>query len=171
MLNTLFKLFCNLNYFAECASEVDIQNYKNVIRSNQIYSHGEQGAYFCAVPKIYCSSFEMAVSILFINSLYEFEEWNKDKGAFDNFNRSEWKGDLKKYWIPEYFSCHDTLFIEYKQVDSMENLPIADKLFDLAIQSPVLLIIRYGMIDAWNSFEYLIETETEYINFQSWTTA
>lgn len=170
MLNALFN---NIDYFAECASEVDIRDYKNIIRSKKIYSHdsSEQGAYFCAVPKTNCDSFEMAVSILFIHSLYEFEEWMKDKEPFDNFSKSKWKGYLKELWIPDYFACRDTMSIKYEQVNSIEGLPIADKLFDLAISSPALLIIRYGMIEAWNSLDYLIETETEYIDFQSWTTA
>lgn len=173
MADALYKLFSNIDYFAECASEVDIKDYKNIIRSNHIYSHdgSEQGACFCAVPKTHCDSLKMAVSILFINSLYEFQEWNKDKEPFDDFNKSDWKGYLKEFWIPEYFACHDTFSIEYKQVNSVEGLPIADKLLDLAISSPALLIIRYGMIEAWNFFDYLIETETEYIDFQSWTTA
>lgn len=171
MLNTLYKLSNNIDYFAECASEVDIKDYKNVIRSMYSNDGNEEGVYFCAIPKTHCDSFEMALSILFINSIYEFQEWNKDKEPFDNFNKSEWKGYLKGFWIPEYFACDDTLSIQYKQVNSVECFPIADKLLNLAISLPALLIIRYGMLEAWNSLDYLIETETEYIDFQSWTTA
>lgn len=173
MLNILHRLFSNIDYFAECASEVNIKDYKNMIRSKQIFSHdsSEQGAYFCAVPKSHCNSFEMAISILFINSLYEFEEWNKEEKPFENFNKSEWKGYLKNIWIPEYFACYDTLSIKYKQVNLIEGLPIANEILDLAILSPILFIVRYGIIEAWNFFDYLVETETEYINFQSWTTA
>lgn len=172
MLDTLFRLFHDLDYFAECASEVDIQKYKDIIRSNQIYSHdgSEEGGYFCALPKIYCNSVEMAVSLLFINCLYEHEEWNKDE-SLDTSDRVKWKSLLKEQWIPAYFDCKGSISIEYKQVKSLKNFPIADKLLHLAIPSPPVLIFRYGMINAWNSYNYLIETETEYIDFQSWTMA
>lgn len=167
-------MFCNLDYFAEFSSKVDIKNYKDSIRSNSVYSHDgtEEGAYFCAIPKLCCNSLEMAVSILFIHSLYDSQEWSKAKKAWeDNFNTDEWKEYLKNHWIPEYFSCRDASGIKYTQVDYIDGFSIKDKILDIAIPSPVLFIIRYGDIKAWNSFDYLIETKNEYIFFQSWTTA
>ena len=170
----LDKLFRNIDYFAECASKVDIKNYKNCMRSDCVYSHDatEQGAYFCAISKRCCNSLETAVPILFINSLYDTQEWPKDEKPWkDNFHRDEWKENLKKLWIPEYFSCKVTGEIPSIQVDRIDGFPINDKILDIAIPSPALLIVRYGDVKAWNSFDYLIETKDEYIFFQSWTTA
>ena len=66
ILNTVGKLFCDIDYFAEYASKVAIENYKDSIRSNRVYSYDarEEGAYFCAIPKYLCNSLEMAVSAL-----------------------------------------------------------------------------------------------------------
>ena len=52
ILNTVGKLFCDIDYFAEYASKVAIENYKDSIRSNRVYSCDarEEGAYFCAIP-------------------------------------------------------------------------------------------------------------------------
>ena len=38
ILNTVGKLFCDIDYFAEYASKVAIENYKDSIRSNRVYS-------------------------------------------------------------------------------------------------------------------------------------
>lgn len=72
-------MFCDIDYFAELASKVAIENYKDSIRSNRVYSRDarEEGAFFCAIPKYLCNSLEMAVSTLFIYSLYDHEEWPK----------------------------------------------------------------------------------------------
>ena len=174
ILNTVGKLFCDIDYFAEYASKVAIENYKDSIRSNRVYSCDarEEGAYFCAIPKYLCNSLEMAVSALFIYSLYDHEEWPKtEKPWKDNFNTGEWKQHLKNDWIPEYFSCRGTSSIKYIQADTIEGFDIKNKILDLAVASRILSIIRYGDIHAWNAFYYLIETEDDYILFESWTTA
>ena len=174
ILNTVGKLFCDIDYFAEYASKVAIENYKDSIRSNRVYSYDarEEGAYFCAIPKYLCNSLEMAVSALFIYSLYDHEEWPKtEKPWKDNFNTGEWKQHLKNDWIPEYFSCRGTSSIKYIQADTIEGFDIKNKILDLAVASRILSIIRYGDIHAWNAFDYLIETEDDYILFESWTTA
>lgn len=174
MLNTVDKLFCHIDHFAECASKVAIENYKDNIRSNFVSSLDgrEEGAYFCAIAKSCCASLEMALPILFIYSLYDHEEWPKtEKPWKNNFNTGEWEEYLKNLWIPRYFSCQGASRINYIQVDVIEGFDIKDKILGSAIQSPVLFIIRYGDIHAWNSFDYLIETEDEYIIFESWTTA
>lgn len=78
---------------------------------------------------------------------------------------------LKNDWIPEYFSCRGTSSIKYIQADTIEGFDIKNKILDLAVASRILSIIRYGDIHAWNAFDYLIETEDDYILFESWTTA
>lgn len=58
ILNTVGKLFCDIDYFAEYASKVAIENYKDSIRSNRVYSYDarEEGPIFvqfqniCAIP-------------------------------------------------------------------------------------------------------------------------
>jgi hypothetical protein len=44
-LDNLKEIFTNLDYLSECASNIALMEYKGIIRS-------EQGAYFCAVPKL-----------------------------------------------------------------------------------------------------------------------
>lgn len=39
MKNTVNKLFGDIDYFAECASKIAIENYKDSMRSNSVYSH------------------------------------------------------------------------------------------------------------------------------------
>ena len=174
MKNTVSKLFGDIDYFAESASKIAIEHYKDSIRSNSIYSRDcrEEGAYFCAVSKSCCNSVEMALPILFIYSLYDHEEWQKtEKPWKNNFKTDEWKSHLKDYWIPKYFSCEGASSIKYMQADAIDGFDIKNEILDTAIPSPVLFITRYGDINAWNSFDYLIETEDEFILFESWTTA
>ena len=174
MQDTFIKLFNDIDYFADCASKVDIRNYKDILRSKTIYANdsSEQGAYFCAISKQYIKCFETAIPILLINSLYEFEEWSKDENISEKVTMIKWKKSLKDFWIPDYFHPinYEPLSIDYKQVDYMENLPISDKLLALVVTSPIILTVRYGK-SLWNSCNHFIETETEYIDFQSWTIA
>ena len=178
MDNGLEKIFNNLDYFAECASNIELAQYNGVIRSEHIASldGSEQRAYFCAVPKSNFSCMGEAVPLLFIYNLYDSEEWEKDDTPPADLDKTEWKNILTRIWIPEYFAISkDCANIDYeitKEEDFRKDwFPIVNKIVERAILSPVQQIVRYGMIKAWNYYDYLIETETEYINFQYWTTA
>lgn len=169
----LDRLFCDLNYFAECASGIAIEKYKEKIRSQSNYAEdgSEQGVYFCAISKSLCESIETAICILFVYTLFYNEQWfQEDCDGNSNLSPEQWKEVLKKEWIPMYFSCKGKSGIEYTQTDKIEGMSIKDSLLHYAIQSPVVSIFRYGDIKAWNFYEYIIETKEEYILFESWTT-
>lgn len=177
-MDKLEKLFTDLDYLSECASDIELTDYKKIIRSERIASQdsSEQGAYFCAVPKMNFKCIGDAFPFLFIHDLYDSQEWKKDKPPFNNFDKNEWKNLLRTIWIPECLSLRQERHkVEYKIVTVNEFyndwLPIAKQISISAIRSPIRQIIRYGSIDAWNFSNYLLETKTEYIDFQFWTTA
>ena len=43
-----------MEYLSECASNIELMEYTGIIRSERVSSKdsSEQGAYFCAVPKL-----------------------------------------------------------------------------------------------------------------------
>jgi len=82
----------------------------------------------------------------------------------------KWKGYLRNIWIPQYLLNDKAPSISFRQTNDIERFEIGDKIIESAISSPILSIIHYEY-EEWYSFEYLIETETEFIDFQSWTTA
>ncbi|WFR59308.1 hypothetical protein QA584_09535 [Anaerocolumna sp. AGMB13025] len=167
-----------MEYLSECASNIELMEYNGIIRSERVASKdsSEQGAYFCAVPKLSYACIGEAFPLLLIHDLYDSQGWEKDKPPFNNFNKTEWKNLLRTIWIPEYLSLRkDDIKVEYKSVTEVEFcndwLPITKQIAASAIQSSIQQIVRYGLIDAWNFSNYLIETKTEYIDFQFWTTA
>ncbi len=176
-METLTELFNNPDILADYATQINLSASLEIIRSDRISSKdsSEQGGYFCAVSKKYFSSIGNAYPLLFIHDLYDSQEWDKNKPPFNNFNEKEWKTYLSSIWIPEYLAINETGQVLHKTVYEADFradwLQIANPLAELAFQSPIQTIIRYGMIEAWNFSDYLIETETEYIDFQYWTTA
>jgi len=170
MESNLLKLFGDVDYLAECASNVDLRCHINYIRSERIYArdNSETGAYFSAVCKSHCKSIDAAFLVLFVYSLHDFEEWPKNKPL--EIEKNEWKGYLRNIWIPEYLLNDKAMSISFRQTNDIERFEIADNIIGSAISSPVLSIIHYGYEERY-SFEYIIETETEFIDFQSWTTA
>ena len=170
MLNAIDKLFSDIDYFAECASKVQIEKYSDIIRSKCIYSRDtERGAFFCAIPKSCCDSPEKAVPILFIYSLYDAQEWPKTEESWsEDFTIKDWKRYLKTIWIPDCFSCKGASRIPYTQSDIIKGPTLKDELLKIAVLSPVLSIIRCGTIDEGYFFTYVIETEDEYIFFETW---
>jgi len=172
----LDKMFTDLDYLAECASNIELAQYNGIIRSEHIGGNYEQRAYFCAIPKSRFSCLSEALPLLFIYSLYDFEEWEKENHVLDNLDKTEWRNILRRIWIPEHFTLSkDCTKVEYKITNEdefrSEWFPIVNEIADTAILSPIQQIVRYGLINAWNFYNYLIETETEYIDFQYWTSA
>lgn len=175
-MDELKKFFTDLDYLSECASDIELLEYIGLICSKRVTSkdNSEQGAYFCAVPKSNFTCIGDVFPLLFIHDLYDSEEWEKDKPAFTNCEKINWKNLLRTIWIPKYLS-HGQDKIEYKSATEVEfynvSLPVSKLIATSAIHSPIQQIIRYGLIDAWNFSNYLLETQTEYIDFQFWTTA
>lgn len=175
-METLKKLFSDPDTLAELIADIDLSAYLNMIRTNRIASNdgSEEGGYFCAVPRHSFSSLGEAYPLLLLHDLYDSEEWDKSQLPFQIFDKNEWITALRTYWIPEYLAVGENKQVSFKTVTETQFyndwLPIAGQLAD-DIKSPVQSIIRYGMIDAWNFSDYLVVTETEYIDFQYWTTA
>ena len=177
-MDELERLFTNLDYFAKRASNIDLSEHSGIFRSKHIASddNSEQRAYFCAVPKSNFICIGAAFPLLFIHCLHDFNEWEKNNTSHDVFDKTEWENELMTFWIPEFLGVSKgSTLAEYKTVkeDDFRSswFSIANKIAELAILSPIKRIVRYGEINAWNIYNYLIETETEYIDFQYWTTA
>ena len=169
------KLFSDLDLLAELCSNAEVHKLKNIIRDKRVSSEdsSEQGAYFCAVSKDYVSSFTEAFPLLLIYELYRSYEWELKPILND---KEEWKKLLRFRWLSESLSLKkDDKIAPHKFVDEetfRKNwLPIAYKIEADALQSPICRIARYADINAWNFSDYIIETETEYVIFEYWTTA
>lgn len=176
-MESLIKLFNNPQLLAEQAARINLQLSLDIIRSTKITSQdsSEQGAYFCAVPKSCFSSPGDAFPLLLIHNLYDSQEWDKTQPPFKDFNIPEWNKYLTSHWLPEYLALGTTKQVAYKSVNETEFysdwFTIANGIAVSALRSPIRNIIRYGMIDAWNFYDYILETDDEYIDFQYWTTA
>jgi len=177
-LNELETVFTNIDYFAERASNIELAKYKEILRSEHIssYDGSEQHAYFCAVPKSTFTCIGEAFPLLFIHCLYDFNDWEKHNSPYGDLDKKEWRKFLATGWIPDFLGISkDRTKIDCKIVRedefSSSLFPVANELAKLAIQSPIQQVVRYGAIDAWNIHDYLIETKTEYIDFQYGTTA
>ncbi len=171
MINEVFKLFSDVDYFAQCCANINLMVYESHIRYKSVYSDdsSEQFSDFYAIPKNVCDSTEMAISVLFLFSLHKCQEWNLYETA--DIDTNEWKELLKTLWIPEWFNCTKEKNINCVQVDTLDYLSISDKILDLAFKEPIINIVRYKDFQKSYCFEYICETETEYIMFWSGTTA
>ena len=168
----------DLDRLSEYASKIDLRRYKGVYRNGYVSSQdfSEQGAYFCAVSKSLISFVTEVFPLMLIHSLYEFQEWPKEEEPFADFSQSEWKSLLRTHWIPEYLGLKDgakTVAHRFVSETKFKEdwLPISNQIATAALTSPILTIVRYSEIDAWNFSNYIIETATEYVDFQYWTTA
>jgi len=157
---------------------MELIKYKGFFRSEHISSSGnsEQKAYFCAVPKSNFTCMGDAFPLLFIYCLYDFQEWDKYNTPCGDLDTAELKKILMEVWMPEFLGISQgSTGVGYKFVKEDEFrdnwFTITNRIAELAIQSPIQRIVRYGTVDAWHSYNFLIETQTEYIDFQYWTTA
>lgn len=173
-MEDLDKLFKDLDDLALTVSMVDLKEYHGQIVSQQVHCDGEEGAYYARVSKRDFPSMSTAFPVLFSHSLYESEEWPMDNSMWKNgFNPHEWESLLKKIWLPEYLAIRQGEGVRYQYVTEKvfyQWFSVAEKICEKAIRSPILSLVRYGDITSDWQYDYLLETETDYVMFAYWTT-
>lgn len=177
-MQQLITLLSDLDALAASASAVDLRNYKNKLRFAECFSRdgSEQGAYYGAVLKADIAAAAKAFPLLLVHDIYTSEAWEMDEKPFGGYREAEWGNLLKTIWIPEYLSLAKTAGkVNYKIVSENEFaadwLPITSQIAKAALRDPIVQIVKYGELHAWNAASYFIETTDEFVNLQYFTTA
>ena len=167
------EIILSIEVMADIASKINIYNYrKHIYINRQDWPHGSNE--YLKINKNLLSSIEEAICVFFLFELYDNEEWwDKD----DPMTIPEWKQSIKTFWIPSYFTLRGKDILRYCKVDKeylkTHNFNNSIDNGEETLYNEVLSrnIIRIFKLDDYQSYLedlYIIETNDEYIYFNSW---
>jgi hypothetical protein len=169
------QIVLNFNDIAERASEIDIHKYQQHFQINRQYFKEWECSHECyTIKKGIVSSLKEAIIILFLIQLYDNNEWWSENYS----SNIQWKKLLRTLWIPQYFVNCGNESVKYHEVTEeyfKENNLLLDKniaLYDAKlIENNWIHIFTFDGTPNWNDYQYIIETNKEYILFSSSTSA
>lgn len=159
---------------AELVSNIKLNDYQKHLRSKRLQAKDcDMGAYYCAISKNCVATLDKAIPILLLASLYNWEEWQETFDPVKEYGLQTWKNALFMEWLPMWFDTFvekndGDYSINHKFVDEMKHWATADLLMKEALTSPCQRILQCGDLSYY--YYYYVETETEFVAFNSWLT-